>query len=113
MIPLPDGRWLALDEKSFREGVLLGRSTVLGDYPGRDTDTGERWLTAKEMAAEPTQWLSVDEVATRSGLKKSWLYQEIRANRLPHRHFGRQVRIPGSYLVEPVTKSGANGQGGQ
>ena len=112
LIPLPDGRWLALSAKTFREGVLDGRSTVLADIPGRDTDTGETRLTAQEMA-EGTRWLSVDEVAQRSGLKNSWIYEQVRSDNIPHRHFGKQVRIPASYLAEPDTKSGANGRGGQ
>ena len=58
-------------------------------------------------------WLSVDEVAQRSGIKKSWIYEQVRSDNIPHRHFGKQVRIPSSYLAEPDPKSGANGQGGQ
>lgn len=62
---------------------------------------------------QETSWLSVDEVAQRSGLKKSWIYEQVRSDNIPHRHFGKQVRIPASYLAEPDTRSGANGQGGQ
>ena len=60
---------------------------------------------------QETSWLSVDEVAQRSGLKKSWIYEQVRSDNIPHRHFGKQVRIPQSYLAEPVPKSGASGQG--
>ena len=59
-------------------------------------------------ATDTASWLTVDELVQRTSLKKSWIYQEIRANRIPHRRFGRQVRIPASYLSEPVPKSGAN-----
>ena len=64
-------------------------------------------------AEEIATWLSVDELVQRTSLKKSWIYQEIRANRIPHRRFGRQVRIPASYLAEPDPKSGAERTGGQ
>ena len=60
---------------------------------------------------EQTQWLSVDEVAQLSGLKKSWIYEQVRSDNIPHRHFGKQVRIPASYLTEPDTKSGAEYNG--
>ncbi len=64
-------------------------------------------------ATDTATWLSVDELVQRTSLKKSWIYQEIRANRIPHRRFGRQVRIPASYLREPVPKSGGHQPGGQ
>ena len=68
---------------------------------------------APSTPGEQTQWFSVDEVAQLSGLKKSWIYEQVRSDNIPHRHFGKQVRIPASYLAEPDTKSGANGRGGQ
>ena len=80
-------------------------------------------LRAVGLAAGPTEtphpidasatWLSIDEVAQRTGLKKSWLYEQIRNNTIPFRHFGRQVRVPASYLSEPDTKAGAKLNGGQ
>ena len=70
--------------------------------------------TSTPPPAEGTAtWLSVDEVADRTNLKKSWIYQEIRANRIPNRHFGKQVRIPASYLAAPDIKSGSKQPGGQ
>ena len=75
------------------------------------------------LAAQPTStpapvgdsatWLSIEEVAQRTGLKKSWLYEQIRNDAIPFRQFGRQVRVPASYLAEPVRESGAKLNGGQ
>ena len=92
LIPLPDGRWLALSAEAFREGVLEGRSTVLGDSLGRDTDTGETWLTPQEMAE-------------RTGTSKGYWMDAARAQAVPSRKFGKSVRFPASYLA--ATESGS------
>ncbi len=107
LIPLPDGRWLAFTPNELGEASARGceMAVALGLTP--------QPISTPPSLGEQTSWLSVDEVAQRSGLKKSWIYQEIRANNIPHRRFGKQVRIPASYLAEPATRSGANGQGGQ
>ena len=76
-------------------------------------DIAPQGVSAPPIGPEPTHWLSVDEVAQATGLKPSWLYQEIRANRLPSRQFGRQVRIPSTYLQAPDTKTGSKQSGGQ
>ena len=95
LIPLADGRWLALSPKSFREGVLKGRSTVAADVPGRDTDTGETWLTAKEMAE-------------RTGTTSGYWMDAHRAGSVPSRKFGKAVRFPASYLAATDPESVAN-----
>ncbi len=107
LLPLPDGRWLALtpgeiSEASARAKELL-RAVGLASDP----------IPTPSKDGQQTRWLSVDELVQLTSLKKSWIYQEIRANNIPHRRFGRQVRIPSSYLAEPDKESGANRPGGQ
>ena len=107
LIPLPDGRWLALSPTELCEASARANdmTVALGLAP--------QPTLAPSKEGQETSWLSVDEIAQRSGLKKSWLYQEIRNDRLPYKRFGRQVRIPSSYLTEPDKESGANRPGGQ
>ena len=84
---------LAFTPDQVREAVARANDMVLAlGLARQDTST-----PSKEE--QETQWLSIDEVAQRTGLKKSWLYEEVRNNRIPRRHFGRQVRIPSSYLT--------------
>ncbi len=104
-------------------------SSPLGPLAFTPSEISEASARAKEMVlalglapqatstpskeGQETSWLSVDEVAQRSGLKKSWIYEQVRSDNIPHRHFGKQVRIPASYRAEPVPKSGAHQPGGQ
>ena len=106
LIDSPFGK-LVLTVDQVREAVARANELLLAlDLASGPTSTPQK-------QAESAQWLSVDELVNRTSLKKSWIYQEIRANHIPHRHFGRQVRIPASYLAEPVPKSGAKRPGGQ
>ncbi len=95
LIPLPDGRWLALSEKSFRDGVRDGANTVLGGNPGGDTDTGETWLTPQEMAE-------------RTRTTTSFWMDAHRAGSVSSRKFGKSVRFPASSLAATESESVAN-----
>jgi excisionase family DNA binding protein len=41
----------------------------------------------------PGRLLDVEDVAEILGMKRDWIYAEVRANRLPHVRFGRTVRF--------------------
>ena len=98
---------LALSPEEIREASARANEMV------RALDITPRPTSTPPPAEAIATWLSVEELVNRTSLKKSWIYQEIRADRIPHRHFGRQVRIPASYLAEPVPRSGAHQPGGQ
>ena len=98
---------LALTPDQVREASARANEVLLAVGSAPDP------ALTPSIPGEQAQWLSVDEVAQLSGLKKSWIYEQVRSDNIPHRHFGKQVRIPTSYLAEPDPKSGANGQGGQ
>ena len=98
---------LVLTSDQLREAVARGREMAVA------LNITPRLTSTPATAEQQVSWFTVEEVANRTNLKKSWLYQEIRANRIPHRHFGKQVRIPGSYLTEPDPKSDARQPGGQ
>jgi excisionase family DNA binding protein len=38
-------------------------------------------------------FLTVDEAAERLGVKRSWIYERTRRNRIPHRKLGKFVRF--------------------
>lgn len=107
LIPLPDGRWLAFTPDELVEATARGCEMALALGLASDP------TPTPSKDGQETSWLSVDEVAMRSGLRKSWIYEQVRSDNIPHRHFGKQVRIPQSYLAEPDTRSGAKQPGGQ
>ena len=98
---------LAFSPEEIRKAVIRANELLLavGLDPGPTPAPSTDGVTAT--------WLSIEEVAQRTGLKKSWLYEQVRNNTIPFRQFGRQVRVPASYLAEPDTESGAKLNGGQ
>jgi excisionase family DNA binding protein len=56
----------------------------------------ERTVSFKELK----DWLSPNECRAYLGISKSKIYEMIQANELPHRKFGRLIRIPKS-AIEP------------
>lgn len=101
---------LALTLDQVREA--RERASEMAVAVGSDSD-GTKARPGAKNTASGESWLSVKEVAARTGLKPSWLYAEIRKNRLPSRQFGRLVRIPESYLDTPDRRSGSQTTGGQ
>ena len=85
ILPLMDGRWLALDRETFQKGLLEGSELL----PERRIETvnGEQWLT-------------VQQAVERTGVSKSYWYEAIRVGACPSRKFGTAVRIPASYLAD-------------
>jgi excisionase family DNA binding protein len=58
--------------------ALTRLSEALGTTPGAET---------------PGRLLDVEDVAEILGMKRDWIYAEVRAGRLPHVRFGRTVRF--------------------
>lgn len=52
------------------------------------------------MSYDPQQLLSVDQLCELWGVKKSWIYDEVEAKRLPVVRLGRQLRFRRSALEE-------------
>ena len=97
-------------------GMLAFSPKAIAEASAKANEMGVALVSpaqATETPSEPERWYSVEEVASMTGLKTSWLYSEVRNNRLPFRHFGKQVRIPASYLHVPDTESDAHQPGGQ
>lgn len=56
---------------------------------------------------------SVPEVAALLGVSRDKVYQLVRANQLPHKRVGRQIRIPvrlfQAWIAEPTSWSSVDG----
>jgi len=41
----------------------------------------------------PKKLLTADDIAEMLGMSKDWIYEQVRANRIPHVRLGRYVRF--------------------
>jgi hypothetical protein len=85
LIPLPDGRWLALAPDAFRaalaEGSALAEGAKLSAAP------------APSAAASAPKLMSAEELEAATGVPASWFATQARERRLPFRKLGRYVRF--------------------
>ena len=80
LIPLMDGRWLALSPNDFQQALNQGGKLIPQEQANRQDD-------------EKPQWLPVREVARLCNISETFLYDEIRLKRIRSRRLGRAVRI--------------------
>ncbi len=85
ILPLRDGRWLALSPETFQKGLQQG---------------SELMPETQNAVVNGEQWLTVQQAAERTGVSKSYWYEAIRVGGCPSRKFGTAVRIPASYLAD-------------
>lgn len=79
LIPLPDGRWLALDPQAFAVALAAGSAAVAAPVASA-TDLVEPLLTAEQLAE-------------RTSVPANWFEQAAREERVPHHRLGRYVRF--------------------
>jgi excisionase family DNA binding protein len=94
LVPLPDGRWLALTPEVFREALEAG--AVLGAppaTPGAATSHEEPLLEAEELAAILK-------------LPVTWLEQAAREQRIPSIQAGRWRRFRRSAVERVLATNG-------
>lgn len=84
ILPLMDGRWLALSPETFQKGLQQGHELMPEE---------------QNAPANGEQWLTVPEAAERTRVSKSYWYEAIRVGDCPSRKFGTAVRIPASFLA--------------
>ena len=80
ILPLMDGRWLALSPETFQQGLQQGSELAQQEQPKQQDD-------------QKPIWLSVPDVARLCNLSETFLYDEIRLGHIHSRRFGRAVRI--------------------
>jgi excisionase family DNA binding protein len=80
LVPLPDGRWLALAHEAFEAALLAGHQRVAVG--------GSSHVSS---ACEPL--LDADQAAAQLGVTARWLEDSARAGIVPHHKLGRFIRF--------------------
>jgi excisionase family DNA binding protein len=80
LLPLPDGRWLALAPDVFREALMAGSALVATTSASESANTAEQLLNAEKLA-------------TALSLPVTWIEQAARERRIPSIQAGRWRRF--------------------
>jgi hypothetical protein len=94
LVPLPDGRWLALSPQTFVEALAAGAASVAAAPSSPGVVIPEPLLDSKAAAA------AIDVTAR-------WLEDGARAGIVPHHRFGRFVRFRVSDVAAHFAHGGA------
>jgi hypothetical protein len=93
-VPLPDGRWLALDREAFDAALVAGAELTAGALPSRALP-----------AAEPL--VDADQAAAQLSVSARWLEDSARAGIIPHHRLGRFTRFRVSEIAAHCRLEGA------
>lgn len=91
LVPLPDGRWLALEPDAFRQALEAG--VVLAGSPLAATPSAEPLMDAEQLA----ECLA---------LPQTWLEAAAREGRIPSVQAGRWRRFRRSAVEAALTADG-------
>ena len=95
LIPLPDGRWLALSPEVFQEALTAGAALSLAPATSG---------AVQASAAEPL--LEAEELATVLKLPVTWLKQAAREHRIPSIQASRWRRFRRSEVEAALRSDG-------
>lgn len=96
LVPLPDGRWLALSRETFDEALVAGAEAMEAQAPAR---------AAACATVEPL--LDPDQAARELGVTARWLEDSARAGIIPHHKLGRWLRFRVSEVADHCHIQGA------
>ena len=98
LVPLPDGRWLALEPEVFREALVTGAALSIAT-----TTAGAA------QASELEQLLDAEQLAAALSLPVTWLEAAAREHRIPSIQAGRWRRFKRSAVERAL--AAPNGKG--
>jgi excisionase family DNA binding protein len=96
LIPLPDGRWLALEAEAFSEALEAG--ALAAQLPSND------------YARDDEPLLDPEQMAAALSLPVTWIEQAARERRIPSIQAGRWRRFKRSEVERALTALSANGK---
>lgn len=93
LVPLPDGRWLALSVVAFQAALQEGEAMLLA--PERSPGL---------PATPETELVNAQQLAKETNLPRSTIYELAKANRIPSIRVGRHVRFQRAAVMEALNK---------
>jgi hypothetical protein len=97
VIPLPDGRWLALTPEAFRAALMEGSALCGASGVG----------VSAALNDEPL--VDADQLAERFDIPATWIEQAAREHRIPSHNFGRWRRFKPSEVEIACKQRAGNG----
>jgi excisionase family DNA binding protein len=94
LVPLPDGRWIALAREVFEAALEAGTALSAAAATPHSAQNAEALLDAEQAAA-------------RLGVTARWLEDSARAGIVPHHKFGRFIRFRVSDVAAHFKVAGA------
>lgn len=94
LVPLPDGRWLALTREDFDAAVIAGAQSMAASAH-----------SSSAVVQEPL--LDAPKAAEQLGISIRWLEDCARAGIIPHHKFGRFIRFRVSEVAAHCRVDGA------
>jgi hypothetical protein len=82
LIPLPDGRWLALKRDALQAALTEGASVI---QPSIEAD--------ESQVPAIRRLLTANEIGALTNLDASWFLSRARLNEIPHVRLGKYVRF--------------------
>ena len=99
LVPLPDGRWLALSPEVFREALAAGDAAM-----GRPA-------AAPASSGEGEALLNAGELARVLSLPKSCVYEKARSGEFPSVRVGKHLRFRRSAVLAALGSTAAQATG--
>jgi excisionase family DNA binding protein len=93
LVPLPDGRWLALESEVFRDALAAGAQAA--GVPG-----------LSDVAHDGEALLDAEALASALSLPVTWLEQAAREKKIPSIQAGRWRRFKRSAVERALTANG-------
>lgn len=94
LVPLADGRWLALDRPAFEAALVAGSTSIASSSQSQIESTRDPLVDAEQAAVQ-------------LGLTARWLEDSARAGIVPHHKFGRFIRFRVSDVAAHFQVDGA------
>jgi hypothetical protein len=96
IVPLLDGRWLAMTREDFDAALAEGTRLMPAERPPEPTQGPD----------DGVQWLTVKAAAYRTSMSESFWRLEAKKPHVPTRYIGKSLRISAAYVADSNYQSG-------
>jgi excisionase family DNA binding protein len=102
LVPLPDGRWLALPPDVFRQALEAGAQAM-------SSPAGA--ATGAAQPTEPEPFLNAGELAQALNLPKSCVYERARSGHFPSHKVRKHLRFLRSEVLAAIRAAAPQAEG--